>query len=173
MGAEQVRSPAKNFRNVSGNSRQTFSPVFSCRFGLASMLAAMVFCAFFYSQPLPQVLSRQDGLKPGTSVEREIRNVDVHEYWLQVSSGQFVQIFVDQGGVDLSVSGIDAAGQSTQFDGRWLGIESASVLADMTGTHRFQVRTVSKTLVAAGVALLIGPPDYIVDGTREIIDISS
>ncbi|MEK6283133.1 MAG: CHAT domain-containing tetratricopeptide repeat protein [Acidobacteriota bacterium] len=87
----------------------------------------------------------------GQSVQRELGQNQAHSYSVVLAAGQYLHVVVVQRGIDLVVtlSGPDGK-QLTEVDSlnRTQGSESISMIAETTGDHRLNVRSLEKT--AAG-----------------------
>jgi CHAT domain-containing protein/Tfp pilus assembly protein PilF len=90
-------------------------------------------------------------LAPAAPVEQEIAGGQTHSYRVALDSGQFLEVVVEQRGVDLWVKAYGPDGKQTaeannQNDVR--GRESISLIAAASGEHRFEVSAVRKTAAA-------------------------
>ena len=90
-----------------------------------------------------QERSSSTPLRLSEPIKRDIAGEEVHDYDVEVETGQYVHVVVDQGGSDLTVSVAGPDGEQAQFDGRWHGPESVSVSAKVQGRYQFRVRLVT------------------------------
>ena len=77
-------------------------------------------------------------------VERMMRGGDVHQYQVPLSAGQYLEVVVDQRGVDVVVTAFGPDGTKTsQVDSPngARGPEPISVAASTPGVYRFEVRS--------------------------------
>ncbi len=90
-------------------------------------------------------------LEPGANIERELKGGEAHIFRLTLISGQFMQVVVNQKGIDVAVtlSGPDGK-QMANVDnpnGQW-GPEPVVAVAEISGTHRLEVRSPNKNAAA-------------------------
>jgi len=100
------------------------------------------------AQSVPQELTLLDSTKP---VEREMKGGETHVYQVRLTAGQFVNISVEQRGIDVAVDLIDPKEQqiNTQDspNGRY-GPESVVSIAEGAGNYRLVVRAPINTAPA-------------------------
>jgi CHAT domain-containing protein len=108
----------------------------ACAAGLAaSLLAGSMFSAMTATEQLPTEF-------PGVS--RRIARGATHQYRVTLSGNTFLELVVEQRGVDLLVQTRDSAGRDiAEFDDRAGsdGQERASIVADVDGVYTFGVTT--------------------------------
>ncbi|MCU1267895.1 MAG: (Myosin heavy-chain) kinase [Acidobacteria bacterium] len=115
------------------------------------LLTAGVICLLSQSLPIlaAQAPSAQSKHEPATlltlgqSTERELAGDGLHEYQLKLAAGEFVQVRVEQKGIDVLITAYSAAGKmlatmdSPNGQG---GLEILSWIAASAGTYRLEVR---------------------------------
>lgn len=88
-------------------------------------------------------------LELGKSIERQLKGGETHSYTISLSTGQYLQVLVDQRGIDVDVSLLAPDGKklgemdspnSTQ------GPELISVIAEQSGGYRIEVISSRKTV---------------------------
>jgi CHAT domain-containing protein len=97
----------------------------------------------FVQKPEPQV---QQGSVPrlevGKPVERQMAAGETHGYAVPLTAGQYVQVLVDQRGVDVAVSMIAPDGQklaAMDSPNSTQGPEIVSVIAEQSGPYRVEI----------------------------------
>jgi len=88
-----------------------------------------------------------DEIVVGKPVERELAGNAAHNYRLRVEAGQYLQLLVEQRGIDVVVSLFDADGKKlTEIDSPngTQGPEPLAILVEQTGTYRLEVRSLEK-----------------------------
>src|SRR5690242_5353410 len=87
-------------------------------------------------------------LEPGKPVERELSGGQSHSYKITMASGQYLQVVVEQRGIDVAVAlftpggkEIDEADSEKSFE----GAETISVIAEAPGAYRIDVRSAEKS----------------------------
>ena len=121
--------------------------ILNCK--LRNFLALLLFWLMVGSsvtaQANPQEVTTLDTTKP---VEREIKGGETQIYQVRLASGQFINISVDQRGLDVAVDLMDPNGKqiNTQDgpNGRY-GPESVVGIAETEGNYRLVVRVPNKT----------------------------
>ncbi|MCI0420171.1 MAG: tetratricopeptide repeat protein, partial [Acidobacteria bacterium] len=89
---------------------------------------------------------KADTLEPGKPIERELTGGQVHSYQISLSAGQYLRVMVEQRGIDVVAALFGPGDQQVgEFDRRWLGAEPVSLIADVSGTYRLEIRSVQKT----------------------------
>ncbi|MCH7665608.1 MAG: CHAT domain-containing protein [Acidobacteria bacterium] len=96
-------------------------------------------------QPEPASEKQEESvvLERGRPVEREIVPGEVHRYSLDLESNDFVQVVVDQRGIDVVTTLFDPDGESIASIDRRIGDygpEPLLALAEQPGTYRLEVR---------------------------------
>jgi CHAT domain-containing protein len=80
-------------------------------------------------------------LVPGQPIERELAGGEAHTYQITLIAGQYLQVLVEQRGIDVVATLYGPAGRSlTESDGVRQGVESISTVAEAPGTYRLEVR---------------------------------
>ncbi len=85
------------------------------------------------------------------SVERELKGDEAHSYTLTLQAGQFLNVFVEQKGIDVVVSLFDADGKKiieVDSPNGTQGAEPIAAIIETAGNYRLQVRSLEKS--AAG-----------------------
>ncbi|MBK8465330.1 MAG: CHAT domain-containing protein [Chloracidobacterium sp.] len=88
----------------------------------------------------------------GKSLERELKGDDVHSYNLELTAGHFLNLVVEQKGIDVVVTLFDPNGKkSWEVDGPngADGPEAVSIIAEISGNYRLEVRSLEKTATPA------------------------
>ncbi|HYU98897.1 MAG TPA: CHAT domain-containing protein [Pyrinomonadaceae bacterium] len=105
-----------------------------------------------------EVLQDVTRLDSKTLLEREMKGSETHVYQLRLKSGQFIDIEVDQRGIDLAVDLINPDGKQVNTqdspNGRF-GPESLVGIAESDGDYRIVVRAPSKTAAKATYKLSV------------------
>ncbi|HET6861951.1 MAG TPA: hypothetical protein VFH91_02860, partial [Pyrinomonadaceae bacterium] len=107
-------------------------------------LLLIVLCCFAPTSPLAAAQTNQDvpTLTPNNAVERELKGGETHTYQIHLSSGQFLDLIVDQLGIDVAVNLIGPEGNQVFAidgpNGRY-GPESVAVVAEKSGDYRLEV----------------------------------
>ena len=88
----------------------------------------------------------------GQPVVREMRSGEQHRYQVRLSAGQHARMVVEQKGIDLVLVLLGADGKPLlEVDNNLSGtrgLEVISLVADISGTHLFQVRSLEKEAAA-------------------------
>lgn len=105
-----------------------------------------------FATPDPNVFARQANvqetkqadfieLKPGATIEREVHSGNTHTYRIVLKAGQYINIVVEQLGINVEVDVSDPnAKQIASVDWWWReGTESLWVLAEVTGDFTWKV----------------------------------
>jgi tetratricopeptide (TPR) repeat protein len=156
--------------------RQVGSP------GLAAFLALFIFAGLLTAELLPRVsgrtldpkrqstqLPRDAGngagdekdiraLEPGRPVKRELAGGEQHGYQVELNSGQFLKVTVEQQGIDVAVQVLGSDGkQIFEFDSesRLQGQEEVSLVAEAAGECRLMIRPKQKGAVAGSYEIRI------------------
>ncbi len=78
----------------------------------------------------------------GQTIERELASGETHSYQITLAAGQYLHVVVDQRSYDLVVTLFGPDGQQiNQYDGRWHGPESVSLITEASGAYRLVIRT--------------------------------
>jgi CHAT domain-containing protein/Tfp pilus assembly protein PilF len=94
-----------------------------------------------------QGTQESDSLERGKPIERELSGGQSHSYKIAMISGQFLQIVVDQRGIDAAVALFTPDGKKiVDKDRNQLtdGPEIVSVITEVTGAYLIEVRSVGK-----------------------------
>src|SRR6185369_5008676 len=133
---------------VAGDAKTTMSEsILHCKLGnfLALLLLWLAIGSSVVAQTAAQEVTVLDSTKP---VERELKGGEQHAYQVRLKSGQFVNISVDQRGIDVVVDMFDANEKQiiTQDgpNGRY-GPEPVVSIAEADGNYRLVVRAPNKT----------------------------
>jgi hypothetical protein len=89
-----------------------------------------------------QVYSRQEALQPGIPIERTLARGQVHRFSVMLEQDQFLQLVVDQRGIDVVVRVFSPAGKSLgEFDSPNgnEGPENVSLISVTPGVYRIEV----------------------------------
>ncbi|HJP94163.1 MAG TPA: CHAT domain-containing tetratricopeptide repeat protein [Pyrinomonadaceae bacterium] len=120
----------------------SFLPL-SCKSFVALLLLCVVNC---WAGPLTQ--TETTSLEPAKPIEHSIAADETHSYALNLNSGQYAHVAVDQRGVDVVVYvyGPDGA-KVAQVDGPNgnYGLEPVFLVANTAGVYRIDVHSTSKT----------------------------
>jgi len=94
-----------------------------------------------------QSAQETDSLEPGKPIERELSGGQSHFYKITMISGQYLQVVVDQRGIDVAVALFAPDGKKiSEVDSEHLveGSETVSAIAEATGAYRIEVRSAEK-----------------------------
>ena len=86
-------------------------------------------------------------LNTGQPVERELKGGEVHSYTLALKAGQFLDVIVEQKGIDVVVAFFDPNNkQLLEVDSPngTQGPEPLTMIIETSGTHRLEVRSLEK-----------------------------
>ena len=86
-------------------------------------------------------------LGSGKPIERELAGGEAHVYTIQLTTGQFLEVIVDQRGIDVVVFLFGPDGQKLDEVDSASGVEgpeAVSALVQSTGLHRVEVRALEK-----------------------------
>jgi CHAT domain-containing protein/predicted negative regulator of RcsB-dependent stress response len=92
-----------------------------------------------------------DSLEPGKPVERELSGGQSHSYKITMISGQYLQVVVDQRGIDVAVALFAPDGKKiSEVDSEHLveGSETVSAIAEEPGAYLIEARSAEKTAKA-------------------------
>jgi hypothetical protein len=108
-------------------------------------LSALFFLAIFFVPAINgQVTSAT--LQPGKGIERTLSGGQTHSYTISLEKDQFVQLAVEQRGIDVVIRVFDLDGRLLhQFDSPsgTVGTEYAEIISDTSGTYRIEVATLN------------------------------
>jgi len=119
-----------------------------------------------------QTSSMIGSLEPGTPIERELAGGQTHEYRIELLSGQYFHVVVDQRGIDVVVALSGPNGnQITEVDspnGAY-GPESLAVVVDTAGTYRVAVRSLEKNVPAGKYEIRVAELRTATEPDRQLI----
>ena len=116
---------------------------------------------------------RSPQLKPGKSIERELRSNETHSYLIRLQAGQFVRAEVEQSGIDVHVSIYSPEQEKlAEIDSPngTRGIESVIVPANTTATYRIQISPDEKEAPAGRYRIRMEQPRALTEQDRTLID---
>src|SRR5262245_21622290 len=93
-------------------------------------------------------IREENSLVPGKSIERELSGGQSHSYKIMLTSGQYLQIIVEQRGMDVGVAIFTPQGKKfseVNSDHTIEGSETAAAIAEDTGEYLIEVRSPDKT----------------------------
>src|SRR4029078_4315017 len=114
----------------------------------ASLLGLIVLSAISPASAQPQ--STAPGvltLEPGKATERELVPGETHAYQFGIEAAQFLRAVVTQRGIDVVVTVTGPAGQKlaeVDSPNGTDGPEPVSLVADVAGTYRIEIRSLDK-----------------------------
>jgi CHAT domain-containing protein/Tfp pilus assembly protein PilF len=91
--------------------------------------------------------SQTQQLEPGKSIERELTGGQLHSYRITMTAGQYLQLVVDQRGIDVVVVVAAPSGQKmieVDSPNGTAGPEIVEAVAEATGTYGIEVRSLEK-----------------------------
>src|SRR5262245_33299538 len=89
----------------------------------------------------------KESLVPGQPIERELSGGQTHSYKIATASGQYLQILVEQRGVDVGVTLLTPEGKKmVELDSVSAieGSETVSAIAEAAGSYTLEVRAVKE-----------------------------
>jgi CHAT domain-containing protein/tetratricopeptide (TPR) repeat protein len=95
-----------------------------------------------------QSAQEADSLEPGKPIERELSGGQSHSYKITMTSGQYLQVVVDQRGIDIAVALFTPDGKKiSEIDSEHLveGSETVSTIAEAPGAYLIEARSAEKT----------------------------
>jgi len=98
-----------------------------------------------------QSAQETDSLEPGKPIERELSGGQSHSYKITMISGQYLQVVVDQRGIDVVVALFAPDGKKiSDVDSEHLveGSETVSTIAEAAGAYLIEARSAEKTAKA-------------------------
>lgn len=105
-------------------------------------LNALIFAGLLLFSGLPAAAQDTPRLVPGQQVEREIKGGDAHLFSVQLEAGQTARIEIVQKGVDVSLAGINPAGEKyieTESPSGLTGTDLILLASLATGEYKVQV----------------------------------
>jgi tetratricopeptide (TPR) repeat protein len=116
-------------------------------------------------------------LEAGKAIRRILTSADSHTYQIRLSAGQFLNVIIEQQGIDVVVQLSGSGGeQIAEFDGEGSsrGRELAWLVAETEDAYRLTVRSKRKDATTAGYEIRIGElrnaigDDYALQGARNL-----
>jgi tetratricopeptide (TPR) repeat protein len=98
-----------------------------------------------------QSAQETDSLEPGKPIERELSGGQSHSYKITMISGQYLQVVVDQRGIDVALVLFTPDGKKiSEVDSEHLveGSETVAAIAEATGAYLIETRSAEKTAKA-------------------------
>jgi CHAT domain-containing protein/Tfp pilus assembly protein PilF len=105
-----------------------------------------------------QSAQETDSLEPGKPIERELSGGQSHFYKITLMSGQYLQVVVDQRGIDVVVVLLAPDGKKiSEVDSEHLveGSETVSAIAEAAGAYLIEARSAEKTAKAGRYAIKV------------------
>ncbi len=90
-------------------------------------------------------------LTTGQVIERELKGDEAHSYSLALTAGQYLNVVVEQKGVDVVVTLFDADGKKVlevDSPNGTQGAEPILLIVETSGNYRLEVRSLEKTAPA-------------------------
>ena len=109
-------------------------------------------------------------LHPGTAITRELNGGQSESFAIQLSSGQFLRLAVEQIGIDVALDLLDPASKSiVSLDGPngRFGPEEIAVVAESSGIYRIQIRSANATAAAGQFKITIADLRAPTDADRD------
>jgi len=92
-----------------------------------------------------------DALKPGTSIERDLKRGETHSYRIKLDAGQYLHAVVNQDGVAVAVKIYGAEGrQLAEGSGHIRGERRIFFVSQVAGEYRLQVNAAAENADAPG-----------------------
>src|SRR6267142_242390 len=94
------------------------------------------------------IVQKNQSLEQGKPVERKLGGGEAHAYQLTLTLDQFARFVADQRGIDVALTLFDPNGNKIrEVNDRWgeRGLEVASLVANLPGVYRIEVRSIRKT----------------------------
>ena len=88
-------------------------------------------------------------LHPGATVHGSVTNTTTSFYQVTLAAGEFVELVLDQGGIDLAINLVHPDGTSLRIDARENGLEAIFIAADHEGVYKLEIQPTQKLLEAA------------------------
>src|SRR6266550_4250257 len=101
------------------------------------------------SNPNSSGIIQQDStaIRPGSSIEQELKGGEAHIFRLNLLSGQFLRVVINQKGIDVAINLSGPDGKQLAYvdnpNGQW-GPEPVVTVAEISGEHRLEVRSPNK-----------------------------
>ena len=112
-------------------------------FGLILLVPAISPAAAQRQSATPDVLT----LEPRKAIERDLAPGETHAYQIAIEAGQFLRVVVTQRGIDVIVTVTGPAAQKlaeVDSPNGTDGPEPVSLVADVAGTYRIEIRPLDK-----------------------------
>jgi CHAT domain-containing protein/tetratricopeptide (TPR) repeat protein len=113
-------------------------------FGSLVSIVLLATCCFISARSQENKPSPE--LEPGKAIERELAIGDLHDYRITLAAGEFARIVVEQRGIDVTVSLMDANGEKVAdrvLNGRY-GRVSLSIIAQTATSYRIEAQASTK-----------------------------
>lgn len=114
---------------------------------LSGSLTMSLIPVFSSPHRLPSQLAEIGQLLPGAPIERELRGGEAHSYRIALAAGQYLHAVVDQRGIELALKLHGPEDQPVfpfYAPSGLLGPKEFSLVADVSGDYRLEVRSVEK-----------------------------
>jgi CHAT domain-containing protein/tetratricopeptide (TPR) repeat protein len=147
---------------------QSFFPKYTLHLGLHLLLIFLF--AQVEMEAHPRVFSVQDEprsrepegrLESGRPIEAELTGGQSHTYRITMFAGNYLQVNIDQRGIDVAVALYSPAGSKIrEIDSthRFIGPEALSVIAEVTGTYSIEIGSSDKSAKAGRYEVRIEGP---------------
>ncbi|HKQ74268.1 MAG TPA: CHAT domain-containing tetratricopeptide repeat protein [Blastocatellia bacterium] len=135
------------------------------RYWIRRLINWMTCCVVFATLAFTPSSSAHQGqdasrLEFGRSMERMISGAEIHRYQIPLNAGEYLRVAITQKGIDLVVTALDPAGRRVSWIDRpngAYGKEPISVIAEVAGDHKIEVRPTFK---------LAAPASYVITATE-------
>jgi CHAT domain-containing protein len=115
---------------------------------LAPRRGVFVLAAALCSLPAVLFCQQSTPLTPGTALERALKGGESHSFQISLTAGQFLQISVEQEGIDVEVIAFGTKGERLSHtdsqNGLW-GPEPVVLIAEQSGVYQVQVDSPDKS----------------------------
>jgi CHAT domain-containing protein/Tfp pilus assembly protein PilF len=102
-------------------------------------------------KPGAQKAHEVEVLEQGNPIERELTKGESHTYQITLAKGEYLSVRVEQRGIDVAVKVLSSDGEQTlesDAEPRKQGEERASLVAEVAGTYRLNVRPAQRVAPA-------------------------
>ena len=116
------------------------------RFFLQTVFSVVLLALAVFGQTKPETDARP--LAVGQPIERELKSDEAHSYSLTLQAGQFLNLVVEQKGIDVVVTLFDADGKKiieVDSPNGTQGNEPFSLIIEKTGNYLLEVRSLEKS----------------------------
>jgi CHAT domain-containing protein/predicted negative regulator of RcsB-dependent stress response len=124
---------------------------FNMVFSISLLSVQIQATASAFSSEATQGASQAQQLEPSKPIERELAGGQSHSYRITMISGQYLQVVVEQQGIDVVVA-LFAPDEKKIIEvdspNGTAGPEPVSAIAEVTGAYRIEVRSLQKTAQA-------------------------